>query len=194
MTSRLPGSELPTPPPPDLADPPDELDPALAALPDRQRRFVLTYLRNPNGTAAAKAAGYAGDDPTLAVAASRLLKNDKVLKALQGARAAEARAAILGRDERLALLCRVVSGDVGGEYPPSWSERIQAAKLVSLVLGETGPRVAVQVDVPSYVVPLPPRFESAEAWSVWARREMAAHDAATTPSNPTAATSGRSTP
>ncbi len=184
-----------TPPAPEtVADPPDELDPALAALPDRQRRFVWAYIKDPNGTASARLAGYSGDDGTLAAHASRLLRNCKVAAALRAARDAEARVAILGRDERLALLSKVVAGEVGGEFPPTWSERIQASKLISAMLGETGPRVAVQVDQVSYVVPLPPVIRDPQEWAAWAKREMAAHDAATTPSNPTAATSGRSIP
>ena len=47
---------------------------------DRERRFVELWVADPehNGTAAARAAGYTGTDPALAVTASRLLKKAKV--------------------------------------------------------------------------------------------------------------------
>lgn len=59
------------------------LSPFLAALNPKQRAFVLAYASNGgNGTAAAKAAGYKGTEGSLGAAASRLLRNDKVTRAL----------------------------------------------------------------------------------------------------------------
>lgn len=53
-------------------------------LTERQQRFVDAY--DGNGTAAARAAGYTGDDRTLAAAASRLLTNGNVKAALEARR------------------------------------------------------------------------------------------------------------
>lgn len=54
-------------------------------LTERQRRFVLAYASNgQNGTAAARDAGYSGNDAALSQAGSRLLKVAKVQDALAG--------------------------------------------------------------------------------------------------------------
>ncbi len=55
---------------------------ATDGLTAKQRRFVDEYIVCLNGTEAARRAGYEGDDATLAVTASRLLRNAKVLRAL----------------------------------------------------------------------------------------------------------------
>lgn len=51
------------------------------SLTSKQQAFVDAYVGN--GTSAARAAGYAGDDATLATTASRLLKNAEVAAAIQ---------------------------------------------------------------------------------------------------------------
>lgn len=51
-------------------------------LTGKQARFVDEYIVCLNGTEAARRAGYAGDDATLAVAASRMLRNDKISRAI----------------------------------------------------------------------------------------------------------------
>jgi len=48
----------------------------------KQRAFVTEYLRERNGVAAARAAGYRGNDNALAVRASELVRNRKVLAAI----------------------------------------------------------------------------------------------------------------
>lgn len=49
-------------------------------LTTKQRLFVEAYLANANGVQAARKAGYVGDENTLAMTASRLIRNDKVSK------------------------------------------------------------------------------------------------------------------
>src|SRR5258708_13032925 len=49
----------------------------LGPMTARQKRFAEAYHAHGNGTRAAREAGYAGDDETLAVAASRLVRNVK---------------------------------------------------------------------------------------------------------------------
>ena len=51
---------------------------ALDSLTKKQRAFVLEYPVDFNGAAAAKRAGYQGNDAALAVTASRLLRHPKV--------------------------------------------------------------------------------------------------------------------
>lgn len=50
-------------------------------LTGKQKKFVSEYAICLNGTEAARRAGYTGDDATLAVTASRLLRNAKVMAA-----------------------------------------------------------------------------------------------------------------
>lgn len=53
------------------------------ALTERQRKFVHAYATNgQNGTAAAREAGYAGDENSLAVTASRMLRLAKIQEAI----------------------------------------------------------------------------------------------------------------
>lgn len=51
-------------------------------LNERQQRFVEFYLADPNGTHAARRAGYRGSDVTLATTAHGLLRNHKVAEAI----------------------------------------------------------------------------------------------------------------
>ena len=58
----------------------------MKALNPRQIRFVQEYVQNGgNATAAARQAGYRGDDASLAAAASRLLRNVKVRQMVEDA-------------------------------------------------------------------------------------------------------------
>jgi hypothetical protein len=67
--------------------PPEEWGPALAALTDLQRKFVLELHASPkgygSGVRAAKAAGYAPSDGSLRAEAARTLANPKVQSALR---------------------------------------------------------------------------------------------------------------
>lgn len=70
-----------------------------AMLDERKRRFVEAYMANGgNATAAARSAGYQGDDKTLSTTGYRLLRNAKVRKAID-ARAAAADD-VASREER----------------------------------------------------------------------------------------------
>lgn len=101
------------------------------ALSHRQQAFVDAYTGN--GTAAARAAGYGGDDATLAVQASRLLKLPKIQQAL-AARNAKVEAQVLdnirvgliaGRHQRQAFWTQVMN-DVSAEM----ADRLRASELL----------------------------------------------------------------
>lgn len=80
-------------------------------LTEKQRRFVDAYMGEAkgNGTLAARVAGYEGDDNTLAVTASRLLRNPKVRSALNAR--IECDPLIMGRIERLRRLSEIARGE-----------------------------------------------------------------------------------
>jgi hypothetical protein len=71
-------------------------------LPARQQLFVIEYLVDGNGQRAAIAAGYGV--PGAAVAAHRLLSNDKVKAVLQAGQQAHAKRLMLKRDDMAAAL------------------------------------------------------------------------------------------
>lgn len=77
-------------------------------LTGKQERFVNEYIICLNGTEAARRAGYAGDDATLAVTASRLLRNVKVVEAIAQKLAAHAMPA----NEVLVHLTDIARGDL----------------------------------------------------------------------------------
>lgn len=72
---------LPKPPKPKTVRPDIVIDPNIIS--PQMLLFVDHYIVCMNGTEAARLAGYSGDDETLAVTASRLLRNDKVLRELE---------------------------------------------------------------------------------------------------------------
>lgn len=142
-------------------------DPALTDLPPRQAAFVLAFIDTGNAAEAARQAGYSC--PTAHVAAvtgSRLAAVPAIKAAVDALRAASWEQAHASRDERLAILAGIVRGIAGdGGPPPSYSERIQAAKLVAAMSGELSPKVAIQGNQISYIVPMPPRIADADEWS-----------------------------
>lgn len=75
-------------------------------LDPRAQRFVDAYLgsANGNGTAAAKAAGYAGNANVLHVQANRLLQKATVRKVIDAREARRTGKAILAADERDLML------------------------------------------------------------------------------------------
>ena len=77
-------------------------------LTGKQQRFIDEYVVCLNGTEAARRAGYAGDDTVLAVDASRLLRNDKVLRAVDAALKEKA----MPVNEVLAQLSDIGHGDI----------------------------------------------------------------------------------
>jgi len=80
-----------------------------AQLTAKQRTFALEYIICKNGTEAARRAGYAGDDATLAVTASRLLRNAKVVEFINERFAEMAMRA----DEVIARMSEQASADMG---------------------------------------------------------------------------------
>ena len=75
------------------------------ALNARQKAFVAAYAGN--GVEAARAAGYSGSDEALAVAASRLLRFDKVAEALRARETKRDSKRIATREERQAFWTEV---------------------------------------------------------------------------------------
>ncbi len=82
---------------------------AAGQLTAKQRTFALEYIICKNGTEAARRAGYAGDDATLAVTASRLLRNAKVV-AFINERFAET---TMRADEVVARISEQAAADMG---------------------------------------------------------------------------------
>lgn len=75
-----------------------------------QEAFVSHYLILGNGTAAARKAGYSGEDNGLAVTASENLRNPKIVRAL---RARMDNTLVMQADEVLLHLTDIGRGDVG---------------------------------------------------------------------------------
>lgn len=89
----------------------------------KQQRFVDVY--DGNGTAAARAAGYSGDDNALAQAARALLRNTQIAAAIRERQNAQMRPHIATREERQAFWSQVLRD---GEQ--SMSDRLRAAELL----------------------------------------------------------------
>lgn len=79
------------------------------ALSAKQKSFINEYLIDFNATRAAQRAGYEGDENTLAVTGSRLLRNDKVAEAVKTRLSEKAMTA----DEVLNRLAEHARGDIG---------------------------------------------------------------------------------
>ena len=80
--------------------------PSSSSLTAKQSKFVAWYLAGESGTRAAAAAGYG--EAGAAVAAHRLLRNDKVQKALQARQAADATRLSIRREDALAGLLEAI--------------------------------------------------------------------------------------
>lgn len=92
-------------------------------LTTKQRRFVEVY--DGNGTAAAREAGYAGDDHTLANVARNLLRNAEILEAIRARENAELSPLIASRLERQAFWTSIMRDEEKG-----LQERLRAAELL----------------------------------------------------------------
>jgi len=78
------------------------------------------------------------------------------------------------RSERISILSRIMRGEpVDGLGPPTFAERIQAGRVLTAMLDPQKVQVDSRV---SYVVPLPDRAPSAEAWAAMAKQQMAELD------------------
>lgn len=117
-------------------------------LTEKQRRFVEAYLGKAlgNATAAARLAGYSGDDATLNVTASRMLRNAKVVAAVEKARRPRTRAAVADREEREAWLSALMRGEITStkldangepvEVPAPMSDRVKANEILGKMNGD----------------------------------------------------------
>lgn len=111
----------------------------------RQRAFVRAYTSGKtlgNGTQSAKKAGYGGSDETLAVQASRLLSDAKVVEAIAAREADQDDASIADRYEREQFLASVMRGaeserDALGEpVSVAMRDRLKAAELLGKMGGD----------------------------------------------------------
>lgn len=93
------------------------------ALSSKESAFVDAF--DGNGTAACRKAGYAGNDQTLAVQASRLLRKPKVREAIEERRKKQASATIASRQQRQEFWTKTMQ-DVGAEM----RDRLKASELL----------------------------------------------------------------
>jgi phage terminase small subunit len=110
------------------------------ALTDQQQRFVQAYLRDSNGTAAAKAAGYS--PKTSGSQANRLLKNANIRKAIGLAQEQRAEDVAIEARDILLELRRVALCDIGeafdadGKLKPLRDIPIDVRKAMSAIKSE----------------------------------------------------------
>lgn len=86
------------------------------ALTEKQERFVREYLRDGNGTAAARRAGYDGDDRSLASIASENLRKLEVSEAIEGLRQKQFQRLELSSERVLRELARLAFVDIGDAF------------------------------------------------------------------------------
>jgi hypothetical protein len=124
----------------DAVHEPEDVTPPPPVLTERQRKFVDAYMgeANGNGTKAARLAGYAGDDNTLAVAAYDLLRTPKIRSALDAR--LEGDPLIAGRLERTRFLTSVVRVE---PCAPALKDRLAALEMLSKLAGEQVNKVAL---------------------------------------------------
>jgi phage terminase small subunit len=82
------------------------------SLTERQKRFVRAYRETANATESARRAGYSGNDATLGVTGSRMLKNAKVAEELAKADGKAERHHLERREARSLLLAQIANGEV----------------------------------------------------------------------------------
>lgn len=131
---------------------------ALDACATKQRAFVLEWLANGgNGTEAARAAGHKGNDATLAVTASKLLRHPKVSTAIAAMREPEDNRKIAGAHELHELWTRYARGEeteerLNGErgvveVAVSAKDRLKASEMLGRSHGMFLDRVQHEGDV-----------------------------------------------
>lgn len=126
----------------------------MAALTLQQRRFVRALLDDPahNQTRAAISAGYASRSAH--AQASRLLKNDKVMRAYNALQEEADAAALVDRVWLIQRMAAVVEAE-----DASHGERVAAGRLLAQMIGADQPKQEQQEAV---------RVELAEEVSAWA--------------------------
>ena len=115
-------------------------------LTQRQQSFVDAYLITLNATESARQAGYSGDDNTLAVAGSKLVRNGKVAAAIGKAMAKRSERTEITQDwvlEKLKenaerALQAVAVLDKEGEFAMYFLEGVQAKRPIHTVVNPTG--------------------------------------------------------
>jgi phage terminase small subunit len=95
------------------------------ALSAKQKAFINEYLSDFNATRAAQRAGYGGDDNTLAVTGSRLLRIDKVAEAI----AARMQEKAMGPDEVLRRLAEQARAEYSAYLTPDGA--VDFARLIA---------------------------------------------------------------
>jgi phage terminase small subunit len=94
------------------------------ALSAKQKAFINEYLSDFNATRAAQRAGYGGDENTLAVTGSRLLRIDKVAEAI----AARMQEKAMGADEVLRRLAEQARAEYSAYLTPDGT--VDFARLI----------------------------------------------------------------
>lgn len=117
----------------------------------KQQKFVDHYNLYGHGTDAARAAGYKGNDVTLATVATENLKKHQIASAIKSQREELKQASIATAQERHEFLTSVMrgpklsaeqmklaleSGDITALEGPKYSDRIKAAELLCKINGE----------------------------------------------------------
>jgi phage terminase small subunit len=125
-----------------MPDTPDATAPDAAELTPRQAKFATEILTAPSATEAARRAGYAPESAH--VAASRMLKNDKVRNVIDEGRQAAAERHEITNDKILQHLADVgfaavvmVPDDKGRLHPAdvAYSEKVQALDKLARAFG-----------------------------------------------------------
>jgi phage terminase small subunit len=102
-------------------------------LTERRKRFVDAYLADPNGVQAARIAGYADSQRSLAVEASRLLTDADVLEHLGTAAYDAARAAELTPEYVIARFQDIAdAGMDDGQLPAATAALRELARILGL--------------------------------------------------------------
>lgn len=108
-------------------------------LTKRQELFVANY--NGNGVESARLSGYEGDENTLAVQASRLLRMDKIITAIKARESKEVRKGIKSRQDLQEMWCRICDDE-----SVSMSDRLAASALMARSEAMFTERVEVNTD------------------------------------------------
>jgi hypothetical protein len=122
------------------------------ALTSKQRAFIAAYVGEARGVgaAAARMAGYKGNNHALAVEAQRLLDTPRVKQALDVFRMATARKATKSAEDIAEWLCQVMDGEItepqqeGGEGPPRMKDRLTACGHYIKIRGLDRPAPVVE--------------------------------------------------
>lgn len=141
-------------------------------LTPKEQRFLDEYLGAcaGNGTLAAKAAGYAGSGPTLAVQANRLLKKANIVSAMAERRELTVAAGILTAEECAVMLSGYATGTIeepapeGGTQKAKISDRTKAIATLAKIRGYEAPTKTEVTGVVGVMSMTPEVEEALELW------------------------------